>query len=1195
MKRHRLFFTGGLIILLFFASFLWFTSASRAEHRASASQQHHPVIFPTRTQAQHLRTSTPAGPPYGQGDLIYHNGLVQETPHVFLIFWGPTWNNGSGGLTGDGQVVQHYFADVGSTAFENILTQYYDTTVAIVSTLNVAGAWADFATPPSDRTCGGPSIEDAAIQNEVNHAIAVNGWARDSANSTYFVYTPNGYYVTAGADPSFCSDKTYCAYHSFSGVAAVAYAAIPYPIDLTACGGLPTSPNNNIQGDTLVNMSSHEQFEGITDPGGAGWFDATGFSGEIGDKCAYDFSAGATQLSNGGTFEVQTEYSNLTSSCVNTYTPAPRFQLNTSAVALTAIPGTNPGQQGLFLSNRGTATLNWSASSLPSWVSVSPTSGSIAPNRGQMLTLTFTIPGTSKTLTYSTNLTLNDPHAVNAPFVVPISVVFANVSKQWYFAEGYTGGSFSTWLTLENPNSQTATVQVRYLLGSGAPILKQYLLTASSRYTIQVNNEIGPNQNVSMVVTATEPIVAERPMYFTYTALSRPILIPGGSDVLGATQLGQDFDFGYLDTNAGHDTWLTILNQNTSPMTVSVQYFPATGGSPTVRQHTVAASSRGTIFVNSENLAAGSYSALVHLSLPGLVERPLYLQDATGYTGAADVVGVASPQTDWYFAEGYTSSTFHERYILSNPSASNTANVTVTFFRSSGVPVTSTVALQPGQQQIVDANAVLTSNNVNNSAHVNATIPILAERFMSFDYTGYVGNGQSANIPGASDVLGAAALSNLFYFAESYTGGQFGEYLTIENPDLSQTAYVSVTYLPAAGLTPTVVVYTVPPSSRYTVFTNAVMVSQSFSMMVESTVPIMVERPMYFNYYGDTGGTDVIGYQPPGFLPSTGLTVYQGAWDGSIYAIDANNGTLHWRYQTGGVVQSTAAVANGIVYVGSDDSSVYALHTSDGSLVWRYQTGGAVDSSPQVANGIVYVGSKDNYLYALDANTGTLVWRYQMSTSISTASPAVANGVVYFADAAFLYALNASTGAVIWKFQEFGNGTTTPAVANGAVYYCDGNDLLAINASTGSTLWSFHSVLVVRTGVDFCNLPVISNGMVYIGGDDGYAYAFDGSTGSIIWKYNLQGAYPFNVGLGNGIVYVGDSDAILVAIDASTGTHLWTYNPGAVVIGIPAVANGYLYFGNQGGSIFAINASDQGLYWGLNLGTTIDASPTLAP
>ena len=58
--------------------------------------------------------------------------------------------------------------------------------------------------------------------------------------------------------------------------------------------------------------------------------------------------------------------------------------------------------------------------------------------------------------------------------------------------------------------------------------------------------------------------------------------------------------------------------------------------------------------------------------------------------------------------------------------------------------------------------------------------------------------------------------------------------------------------------------YAVGPHSRYTILTNTVMPNQSFSMVVQSDTPIVAERPMYFNYLnsGQTGGTDIIGYQP---------------------------------------------------------------------------------------------------------------------------------------------------------------------------------------------------------------------------------------------------------------------------------------------------------------------------------------------
>jgi hypothetical protein len=107
----------------------------------------------------------------------------------------------------------------------------------------------------------------------------------------------------------------WCAYHNWSSSQGVTYGAMPYPG--SGCQ-VSTSPNGSVSGDSEVNLTSHEQFEAVTDPqAGNGWIDAAAY--EIGDKCAWDFSKGTTALNNGGVFEVQTEYSNATSSCVNSY------------------------------------------------------------------------------------------------------------------------------------------------------------------------------------------------------------------------------------------------------------------------------------------------------------------------------------------------------------------------------------------------------------------------------------------------------------------------------------------------------------------------------------------------------------------------------------------------------------------------------------------------------------------------------------------------------------------------------------------------------------------------------------------------------------------------------------------------------------------------------------------------------------
>ena len=278
---------------------------------ASTAKRHHTVhLMPTHHLGKHPHAQPAVS---GSGDLIQHGGPVQHDPQTYVVFWGSSWQASDGSLNSTGAVVDAYFRDVGGTSFTNILTQYYDGGGQVNNDHAYGGYWIDGNTPNSDdSSCGGSTIQDSSIQAEVNNAIAANGWPSDTANAIYYVYTPDGYYINDGSGS--CSEQQFCAYHGYSS-SSLAYAAMPYPMALNGCG-VPSYPNGDPQGDSLVSVTSHEQAEAITDPQLNAWYDRAGY--EIGDKCAWNFSQGYTYL-NGGTFEIQTEYSNASHSCVNAY------------------------------------------------------------------------------------------------------------------------------------------------------------------------------------------------------------------------------------------------------------------------------------------------------------------------------------------------------------------------------------------------------------------------------------------------------------------------------------------------------------------------------------------------------------------------------------------------------------------------------------------------------------------------------------------------------------------------------------------------------------------------------------------------------------------------------------------------------------------------------------------------------------
>ena len=281
----------------------------------------------------------------------------------------------------------------------------------------------------------------------------------------------------------------------------------------------------------------------------------------------------------------------------------------------------------------------------------------------------------------------------------------------------------------------------------------------------------------------------------------------------------------------------------------------------------------------------------------------------------------------------------------------------------------------------------------------------------------------------------------------------------------------------------------------------------------------------------------------------------------------ATTGSIEWTYLTGGVVDSSPAVAGGIVYVGSTDHKLYALDAITGHMRWSYLTGGAVNSRPAVAGGIVYVGSTDHKLYALDAATGHMRWSYTVGGNVGP-GPTVAGGTVFAGSQDHnVYALDAVTGHVRWIRPTEGEVAAGPAEAGGILYVGSSDKLYALNAMTGSVRWTYTA------GSNIGSRPVVAAGIVYADCWDHKVYALDAVTGHVHWTRTLGGAIAAGPAEAGGILYVGSADHKLYALDATTGSIRWTRALGGAIAAGPAVTAGTVYVGSADYRIYALRAA----------------------
>jgi outer membrane protein assembly factor BamB/serine/threonine protein kinase len=315
--------------------------------------------------------------------------------------------------------------------------------------------------------------------------------------------------------------------------------------------------------------------------------------------------------------------------------------------------------------------------------------------------------------------------------------------------------------------------------------------------------------------------------------------------------------------------------------------------------------------------------------------------------------------------------------------------------------------------------------------------------------------------------------------------------------------------------------------------------------------------------------------------------LYIGSDDHHLYAFKTSCGSPNctpvWTGSTGDLVRSSPAVANGMVYVGSFDHKLYAFKAAGcGSPscppVWTATTGNVIRSSPAVANGIVYVGSEDGKLYAFNAANGKTIWVSPTEASIYFSSPAISNGTVYIgSEDSQLYAFDAVTGKLLWIGATGGMIFSSPAVANGMVYVGSGDGKLYAFKASGCGSSACQPIWATQAGNSIQSSPAVANGVVYVGSDDHHLYALDAATGNIHWRGGPAGnVVRSSPTVADGVVYVGSDDGKMYVFNASGCDNgqcqpVWTYQTAGLVFSSAAVVNGVLYFGSTDHHLYAFH------------------------
>jgi len=415
----------------------------------------------------------------------------------------------------------------------------------------------------------------------------------------------------------------------------------------------------------------------------------------------------------------------------------------------------------------------------------------------------------------------------------------------WYLAEGTNAWGFNTYMTIENPNSETVHAQLSYMAtnpaAAGRRVLASRTITLPplSQTTVSSEPVIG-KVDFSTKVECPEgkPIAVDRTMFWTGEGQSQP----GYHSSIGAAAPSRTWYLPEGSSAWGFETWTAVLNPNDTEAHVTLSYMTQNG--PVAKTKTIPPNSRAT-YSMAADIGTTDASIKVSSDLPVVAERSVYRNNRR--EGSCSI-GATAPADDYYLAEGAVGygAGFTTYVLVQNPQDSDN-EVSITYQTQNGPAAGPRFTMKPNSRQTIKVNEGMPADS-DVSTVVHGSKPLVAERAMYWD------NGQAFHAS-----IGLSAPHTAFMLPDGQTSDGFETWTLVENPN-AVAVNITVTYMAQGGEKLYRFNDKVPAGSRRSYNMADMVPSRRASIFVESKDsghPVLVERAMYGENWG--WGTDTIG------------------------------------------------------------------------------------------------------------------------------------------------------------------------------------------------------------------------------------------------------------------------------------------------------------------------------------------------
>ncbi|RKU19919.1 serine/threonine protein kinase [Candidatus Poribacteria bacterium] len=303
-------------------------------------------------------------------------------------------------------------------------------------------------------------------------------------------------------------------------------------------------------------------------------------------------------------------------------------------------------------------------------------------------------------------------------------------------------------------------------------------------------------------------------------------------------------------------------------------------------------------------------------------------------------------------------------------------------------------------------------------------------------------------------------------------------------------------------------------------------------------------------------------------------TVYMGASDGYLYAIDAQSGKSTWKYHADASIKSSPSIYNNVIYFGDEEGIFHAVDIATQKKKWQYTTDGEIISSANFAGDRVLFGSYDGFLYCLNIKNGDLIWKFETEGYVHGTPAIFGNFVIVTGCDSYLRIINIADGTQTQQVNLGAYVGASPAILDSNSQtdpevraYCGtyGNEVLGVDLTSGEIAWRYEHP--VRK-LPFFASAAVTERLVIIGGRDKMVHALSPEKGEPQWTYTAKSRIESSPVIVGKRVFFGTTRGGLIALDITNGNQVWKFETGSSIVASPSVANGRIYIGTEDGVLY---------------------------